>query len=145
MLEYKKSLKNVGQEVLMNNIYNIALSGMNAASQRMLGAAQNIANMSTSGAVSGAPAPYRPVDVISVSAGAGQGVTTQTVSRDPAYNVIYDPQSPFANDKGLVAQPNVDLTASIVDTIMARIAYQANAKVIEVAREKDQQLLNILR
>ncbi|MCL2469359.1 MAG: flagellar biosynthesis protein FlgC [Alphaproteobacteria bacterium] len=132
----------------MSSIYSIALSGMNEASQRMLSAAQNIANISTTGSV---PTPsslsgvYRPTDVVSISAGQGQGVQTQTVYREPAYRVAYDPQSSFANGKGFVAQPNVDLTASIVDTIMAAAVYKANAKMLETARDMNKTLLDTFR
>lgn len=132
----------------MNDLFSIAVSGLTAATNRLSNAAKNLVNISSTGKMpqnTGEKAgSYQPTDVISISDAASGGVTTQTVPRDPAYSVAYHPDSPDANAKGLVATPNVSIEGEIVDSLMASIAYQANAKVIEAQSENQKKLLDSL-
>lgn len=135
----------------MSSVFSIAVSGMNAAATRLRNAATNLVNVSSTGKLptnEGEKATsYQPTDVVSVSNSVGNnnfGVTTSIVPRDPAYHVALDPQSPDANESGLVAAPNVDLVSEIVDMKIAEIAYQASAKAIAVEKENEETLIDVL-
>ena len=119
----------------------MALSGLRAASTRANAAAGNIANAGTVGALDEAngPAPYTPVDVVQTSVtaqnGAPQGTSAQYVNRDPASVPAYEPDSPYADENGVVATPNVDYTREIVD-LKSALSSGASAADIKAKTEK---------
>jgi len=143
------------------SILSIATSGLSAASLRVSVAASNIANAQTtgplpasggSGASTGAgiaptfPAAYVPlrVDQVSQSSGSTPGGTSATVSTvSPSYTAQSDPSAPFANQDGLVAAPNVDLTSEFAELVTAKYSFIANAKVIQAYAETQDTLLEI--
>jgi len=133
----------------MSNVFSTALSGLNAATARLLNASVNVVNLSSTGKVAGAngekTTAYEPTDVISLSADSGNdaiGVTTKTVARNPSTYNVYDPSSPDANTDGMIAAPNVDLAQEAVTMIEAKLSYEANAKIIGVAQDMQQKLLD---
>lgn len=135
----------------MSDILSTAVSGMSQAKKRILNAAENIANVQSNGKLPNVPGEkatsYYPTDVITLSNNVGDnhlGVRTETVERSNPYTVAYDPDSPHANAEGLYAAPNIDLTKEIVDTIMAELAYNANAKVIEAEKRMEETLIDTL-
>ncbi|WP_439375543.1 flagellar basal body rod protein FlgC [Bradyrhizobium sp. DASA03120] len=132
------------------SILSIATSGLSAASLRVSVAASNIANISATGPLpaSGiAPTfPYVPlrVDQVSQSSGSTPGGAAATVSTvSPSYTAQSDPGSPFANQDGLVAAPNVDLASEFVQLATAKYSFIANAKVIQADAETEDTLLDI--
>lgn len=127
----------------MTSPLSIALSGLTAASTRANAAASNIANANTSGAREGAdgPAPYTPIDVVQISTEGG-ATRAETIDRDPASVASYDPNAQYADENGLVASPNVDLTEEIVDLRQAALAYSANLAVAKVASQMEKEMLN---
>jgi flagellar basal-body rod protein FlgC len=115
----------------------IAQSGMQAAETRVEAVALNIANMQSTGTVpdaGGRSTAYQPLDV-QQSAQSGGGVTASMVPRNPAYTLQFDPNSPDADTSGMVAAPTVDLGTELANLLMARLAYQANAKVMSTVEE----------
>lgn len=139
----------------MVDAISIALSGLRAQSQRLGVAATNIANVSTSGPVPedgvtpppGAPKVYIPLEVQQSSLVAGEegaGTTTSVSERDPGYTVIYDPNSVFANDEGLIAVPEVDLASEIVDMLLAKNIFKANLATIWTAEEMQDEALDLI-
>ncbi len=136
----------------MSGVFSIAVSGMNAAATRLKNAATNLVNVSSTGKLpttEGEKATsYQPTDVISISKSVGDdkfGVSTKTIDRDPAYYPMMDPQSPDANEKGLVAAPNVDVVGEILNMKLAEIAYGASAKAILVEKRNEETLLDVLK
>lgn len=143
------------------SIFSIATSGLSAASLRVNVAANNIANVRTtgplpaSGASAGAgssstssayPAAYVPlrVDQVDQSSGSTPGGTIATVSTvSPSYTAQSDPSAPYANQDGLVAAPNVDLASEFVQLATAKYSFIANAKVIQAYSEATESLLDI--
>jgi flagellar basal-body rod protein FlgC len=127
---------------------SIALSGLLAAQTRLNVAADNIANASSSGAIPGsdappgspAPATPRRVDTVEVSGGGTKAVINDV---SPAYTAAHDPSSPYANSKGDVAQPNIDLGTEIVNAVTAKYQFAANALVMKIDDRMMQDLLNI--
>jgi flagellar basal-body rod protein FlgC len=126
----------------------IAVSGLNAASLRVQVAASNIANAMSDGPLPGAPNPqnfpnaYTPLQVTQTDVvGGGTTATVRAVS--PATLTTFDPTAPFANSAGFVASPNVDLATEMVQLLIARTNYAANALVIRTDAQMSAALLNI--
>ena len=122
----------------MSSISTIALSGMNAAARRLEVSASNVANVTSTGALpnadgtvpAGAPPAYAPLELVqTASAGGGTQTTLATVT--PSTTAVSDPQAPFANQDGLVAAPNVDLSRELIGQLIANYSFAANAKVMK--------------
>ena len=135
----------------MANTFNIAVSGLNAATARIAASANNIANGSSKGKVptesNPEPTSYQPVRAVTLPVtgnGMGLGVRSTLQPLTESYHVGYDPNSPHANEKGEVAITSVDLATEIVEMTMAEAAYKANAKVIAVAKEMEEYLIDEL-
>jgi flagellar basal-body rod protein FlgC len=87
------------------------------------------------------------MDVVTLSNDVGDhhlGIRTTLAPREPSYTPAYEPSSPHANEQGLVAAPNVDITKEIVDSMMAEIAYKASAKVIAAEKRNEETLIDTL-
>ena len=120
----------------------IAASGMAAAETRLNVAAQNVANADSRGAVSGAPAPYRPLraDLTSMSAG---GVMASVSAQQSASELAYDPTAPFADAQGMVASPAVDMALQLINMRIAMRQFQASVQVFRAADATSKTLLDI--
>ncbi len=55
-----------------------------------------------------------------------------------------DPQAPFANQNGLVAAPNVDLSQEMVNQMLASYSFAANARVLKADDRMNQTLIDTL-
>ena len=122
------------------------LSGMNAAATRLSASASNVANVQTTGPVpdaNGARTAYKPLDVRQSALDNGT-VTTSLTTRNPAYDLQYQPGSPDANADGMVAAPNVDLAGEITDQLTAKISYEAAAKSMKVVNDMQQQTIDMV-
>jgi len=126
----------------MNPVLSIALSGLQAATNRLSVSANNVANALTSRPVARAgetpDGVFAAQQVVARSAGGG-GVATSVQDKDPATVTGPDPASP----SGLSAFPNVDLVSEAVDQKLAVASYRANAAVIRTRQELDDALLDI--
>jgi flagellar basal-body rod protein FlgC len=134
----------------MSSISTIALSGMNAAARRLEVSASNVANVMSTGALpnaggtvpAGAPAAYAPL-VLVQTASAGGGTQTSVTTATPSTIAVSDPQAPFANNNGLVASPNIDLSQEMVGQMLASYSFAANATVLKAADRMTKALLDI--
>lgn len=115
---------------------SIAVSGMTAASLRLQVSASNVANALSSGPLPGSagagnfPSPYIPLRVDQVDvAGGGTRATVSAVS--PGTVPMFDPNAPYADSRGMVASPNVDLASEFVQQLIARYSFAANAQVVK--------------
>jgi flagellar basal-body rod protein FlgC len=126
----------------------IAVSGMSVATLRLNIAAGNIANSFSDGplpdtANAGSfPAAYTPLRVEQTDL-AGGGTTASVCAVTPAVVPKFDPGAAFADSNGLVAAPNVDLANEIVQTMIARYTFAANALVIRADAQMSAALLDI--
>ena len=135
----------------MSSISTIALSGMNAAARRLEVSASNVANVMSTGALpnadgslpAGAPQAYAPLELVQTASAGGGTQTTVTTAR-PSTIAVYDPQASFANQDGLVAAPNVDLSQELVGQMIASYSFAANAKVMKADDNMTKSLLNIM-
>lgn len=120
-------------------VFDIALSGAQAAVRRLEISAANVANVRSGAEVSadGQPAPglYRPQRVEQVSRQGG-GVSALGKPVEPGYSLVPDV------DSGLAAVPNVNLTHEAIEQRLALRAYEANLSVIRTADELQKSLLD---
>ena len=126
----------------------IAVSGLNVASLRLQVAASNIANASSDGLLPGAPNPenfppaYSALRLNQVdNLGGGTSATVSNVS--PTTVATYDPSAPYADSRGMVASPNVDLANELVQVLIARFSYAANAQVIRADAQMSAALFDL--
>ncbi|MGA2292152.1 flagellar basal body rod protein FlgC [Bradyrhizobium sp.] len=135
----------------MSSISTIALSGMNAAARRLEVSASNVANVLSTGALpdadgkvpSGTPQAYAPLELVQ-TASAGGGTQATVTTAKPSTIAVSDPQAPFANQDGLVAAPNVDLSQEMVGQILASYSFSANATVMKADDRMTKTLLDII-
>lgn len=121
----------------MSSISTIALSGMNAATRRLEVSASNVANSMSTGALPGAdgtvpagtPQAYAPLQIVQTASADG-GTQTSVTTVNPPSVAMSDPLAPFANQDGLVAAPNVDISQEMVNQMIASYSFAANAKVL---------------
>ncbi len=132
----------------MINAIQIALSGLAAASKKVEAAASNIANMTTSGSLTDPDkAPYGVLtttqQAVTDQDGNVLGVRADIVPKNTPFIPAYDPDSPFANEDGLIGVPNVNLAGEAVNLNLAEITFKANLKVIEAASDLSEDLLRV--
>ncbi len=129
----------------MINPLSLGLSGLMAASKKAQVSAGNIANAGTTGSLDPAqgPKPYEAQETVITSV-AGGGVTAASVSRQPGFVPSYEPDSPFADQDGMVGAPNVNIEEDMINLKAAEQAYKANAQTIRVAKDMSEELLNAL-
>jgi len=88
------------------------------------------------------PAAYSTLRVNQTeTVGGGTSATVTTIT--PATVSLYEPTAPFADDNGMVAGPNVDLANELVQLLVARYTFAANAQVIRGDAQMSASLLNI--
>lgn len=123
----------------------IALNGLNAATQKLTASASNIANISTVGSLEeGEQQPYVPLTTVSKALGPETGgVRTDVVPKNPPFVPAYDPNSPFANEDGVIGVPNISLEEEIVNLKIAELTYKANIRTIKASEELNKELLSL--
>ena len=132
----------------MSSIGAIALSGVNAAMLRIGAASSNITNARSTGPLPGAsraasqPAAYTPVDVVQTAI-AGGGTQARAIPSPLASAEIYDPGAPYADSRGMVASPDIDLTGEIVELVTASHDFAANLLVMRIDSEMSARLLDL--
>ncbi|MCH5292516.1 MAG: flagellar basal body rod protein FlgC [Treponema sp.] len=145
---------------------NIAATGMSAERMRSDVISDNIANASTTRTQDGGPfkkstvvfapaadynpqwrSPFVPSDLDN---GPGKGVKVLEIVKDTSEGTfVYDPSHPDAiksgPHEGYVEYPNVNIVNEMVDLISASRAYEANATVIDGAKDMFTAALDIGR
>jgi flagellar basal-body rod protein FlgC len=123
----------------------IAISGLHVAELRLQVSASNLANMRSDGPLPGVPntenfPPVYAAMRVNQTENVGSGTNASVAKVSPASLAAFDPSAPFADDRGMIASPNVDLANEIVQVLLARFGYAANAKVIHA----DAQMAGVL-
>jgi flagellar basal-body rod protein FlgC len=59
--------------------------------------------------------------------------------------LVYEPDHPLADEQGYVRYPDIDMSSQMTQLIMAQRGYQANAAVVDRAKETYQAALQIGR
>jgi flagellar basal-body rod protein FlgC len=132
----------------VEGIIGIANSALTAQSQRITLIAQNLANADSVNSPEGGPyqrriAVFEPEQL---GAGAGTGVKLAAVLKDNAPpHQVFDPSNPFADENGVVKEPNVNPIYEMVDMMQATRSYQANLSVIQSANTSAMKTLDLLK
>ncbi|ACX53124.1 flagellar basal-body rod protein FlgC [Ammonifex degensii KC4] len=130
--------------------FRISGSGLTAERLRLDLVANNLANIDTTRTPAGGPYRRRvPVFAQVLEARkegmVGMGVRVVAIVEDQSpFKVVYDPNHPDAQN-GYVRYPNVNVADEVVDLIGAARAYEANATVLETAKEMARQAIEIGR
>ncbi|MDR3312689.1 MAG: flagellar basal body rod protein FlgC [Spirochaetaceae bacterium] len=144
---------------------NIAATGMSVERLRTDVISNNIANASTTRTQEGGPFKRREVILSSMggevvarhpfapdrlNVGPGSGVRVKEITVDNTPGIMrYEPSHPDAYQsgpwQGYVEMPNVNIVNEMTDLIAASRAYEANASVIQGAKEMFSSALGIAR
>lgn len=121
----------------------IAGSAMTVHRKWLDAISDNIANINTVTSSDGAAFQER---FILAQAGDDGGVfVAGTVQGDAEGRMVHEPEHPLADADGYVRYPDIDLGAQMSSLIMAQRGYQANAAVVDRAKESYQAALQIGR
>ncbi len=124
----------------LSSIFEIAGSAMTAQSMRLNVVASNMANAdsvtSSNGKAYVAKQVVFEARPISAETPKGvSGVVVQKVIDDPSpMKLVYDPASPYADPKGYVTMPNVNVVEEMTNMISASRSYQANVEVMNTTK-----------
>lgn len=132
----------------MINAIHIALSGLAAASKKIEAGASNIANLTTTGSLSDKSHPPYSArttvqESVTDSEGNGLGVKSNVIPKSTPFVPAFSPDSPFADEDGIIGVPNVNLAEEAVNIQIAETAFKANIKIIEAAADLSDELLGI--
>jgi len=109
--------------------------------------AHNIANINTVRTTEEGPFRARMVQATEIRSDAGDAIggvgVGDVVELDDSPALRYDPQHPLADEKGMVAMPNVDLAGEMTNLIQAQRSYQLSMKVIQSGQEAYQSALRL--
>ncbi len=118
-------------------------SGLSAQRTRMEVASANLANAQTTRTPEGGP--YRRQDVVLASNGE-DGVKVAEIRKDQSPpRLQYDPGHPDADERGMVAYPNVSVVEEMVDMITASRAYEAGLTALSTSTAMADSALEIGR
>ena len=135
----------------INQIFDIAGSGLAAQRLRVELIASNIANSETTRTKEGGP--YRRRDAVfqaqdmgfgDALAAAGVRVASIQTSQEP-FLTRYEPGHPDADANGVVKYPNVNPVEEMVNLTEASRSYEANIASVRAAKSMAASALEILR
>lgn len=113
-----------------------------SAQQRFLEViARNIANAEATQTTEGG-AYRRQIALAKTDPMTGEVITEILTDTTPG-RMVYDPGHPDANEEGFVEYPNVDIQSEIVDLMIVRRIYEANATVFQAAKSMLRRALDI--
>lgn len=114
----------------------IAGSGMSVYRTWLDAISDNLANLNTVRGTGEEAFRARFVRAESVEYGEPAGARVAGVELGSAEGrLVYEPDNPLADEEGYVRYPDIDMSSQMTYLIMAQRGYQANAAVVERARE----------
>ncbi|HEY2042595.1 MAG TPA: flagellar basal body rod protein FlgC [Jatrophihabitans sp.] len=126
---------------------NISSSGLTAFRTWIDVLANNVANINTVRPTSGPAfqAQYVQAQAVGGSASAvGGGVEVTALPQGSATGrLTYEPTNPLADAQGYVRLPDIDMGEQMGNLIMAQRGFQANAAVVDRARQTYQDAIDI--
>jgi flagellar basal-body rod protein FlgC len=127
----------------------VASSGLEAQSRRMLVVSENMANATSTGDTPGAnPYTRKTVSFESVlddMSGANLVKVDRVDTDRKPFRIEHDPSHPAADADGNVKLPNVDLLTELADMRESNRSYEANLQVIKQARSLSSMTIDLLR
>ena len=122
----------------------IASTGLTVHRKWLDAVSDNLANVSTVRATS--EDAFRQKYVVAQEMADGGGVQVAGVVEGSAEGrLVYEPDNPLADEQGYVRYPDIDMSSQMTQLIMAQRGYQANAAVVDRAKETYQAALQIGR
>lgn len=122
----------------------IAGSGMTVNRKWLDAVGDNIANINQVSRTDEAAFQARFVIAREIGGAADPGVQVQGLAYgSPEGRLVHDPAHPLADGTGYVRLPDIDLGSQMSQLIIAQRAYQANATVVDRAKEAYQAALQI--
>ena len=112
----------------------IAGTGLSVHRKWLDAVADNLANMNTASPTGGEAFRARYL-VAQEGAGTSGVYVAGTALGDPDGRLAYEPDHPLADANGLVRYPDIDMAAQMGQLILAQRGYQANAAVVDRAKE----------
>jgi len=110
--------------------------------QRFLEAiARNLANAQTTRTPDGGA--YQRQIAVAAGDAAGAGPAAEILQDESPGRLVYDPGHPDADASGFVEYPNVDPETELVNLMIVRRAYEANASVFQAAKAMLRRALEI--
>ncbi len=116
----------------------IAGSGMNVYRKWLDAISDNLANVNTVRSTDEDAFQARYVEVTSIdNEGGDSGGVYVSGARfgDAEGRLVYEPTNPLADEEGYVRYPDIDMTSQMTQLIMAQRGFQANAAVVDRAKE----------
>jgi flagellar basal-body rod protein FlgC len=131
------------------SVFDIAGSAMTAQSMRLNVVASNMANADSVTSSNGKP--YVAKQVVFEAKRLNDrmpkgivGVAVQKVVDDPSpMKLVYDPASPYADARGYVTMPNVNVVEEMTNMISASRSYQANVEMMNTTKSLIQRTLTL--
>lgn len=124
----------------------IAGSGMNVYQTWIDAISDNLANVNTVRSTDEEAFRARYVVASSVDYGTPAGTQVSSIELgDAEGRLVYEPGNPLADTEGYVRYPDIDMSSQMTHLIMAQRGYQANAAVVDRAKETYQAALQIGR
>jgi flagellar basal-body rod protein FlgC len=127
----------------------IASTGLTVHRKWLDAVSDNLANLNT---VRGTgEAAFQAKFVVAEAAnygndGLGDGVRVKGIELGSAEGrMVYEPNHPLADAEGYVRYPDIDMSSQMTQLIMAQRGYQANAAIVDRAKESYQAALQIGR
>lgn len=114
----------------------IAGTGMNVNRKWLDAISDNLSNVNTVRRTD--EEAYRTKYVVARATAYGDTQGTQVAGimlGNPEGRLVYEPSHPLADAQGNVRYPDVDMSSQMTQLIMAQRAYQANAAVVDRAKE----------
>ncbi|GGX50517.1 flagellar basal body rod protein FlgC [Saccharospirillum salsuginis] len=143
----------------LNNVINIAGSGMNAQSIRLNTTASNLANaQSVSSSEEDTYRARKPVfevlqgqfqdrdlmDPVDLEHDVGEGVhVAGIIEKDDPLDIRYEPTHPMADENGYVYYPNVNVVEEMADMISASRSFTVNVEVFNTAKTMMQKTMTM--
>lgn len=129
------------------DILRISASGLKAQRTRMETIAGNLSNIHTTRTEEGGP--YRKKEVVFMSSDVSEeksfsgffskqieGVKVSAIEEsEKAFEKVFDPNHPDADEEGYVMFPNVNLMEEMTDMVAATRAYEANINVMDTTKD----------
>ncbi len=123
----------------------VASTGMTVYRKWLDAVSDNLANMNTV-RPTGEEAFQARYVVAQAMAGEQGGVQVAGIALGSAEGrLVFEPNHPMADAEGYVRYPDIDMSSQMTQMIMAQRGYQANAAVVDRARETYQAALQIGR
>ncbi|WNM24550.1 flagellar basal body rod protein FlgC [Demequina capsici] len=124
----------------------IAGSGLNVYRHWLDAVSDNIANVNTVRSTDESAFQARYIVAEANGADNGGGVHVAGAAfGDAEGRLVYEPTNPLADTDGYVRYPDIDLSSQMTQLIMAQRGYQANAAVIDRAKDMYSTALTIGR